>query len=491
MFVFINYLVFITMALLNLQNIPGKQLSGLDNELIDFITNESNERYLHELSKDFSEEVNNINNIFPEISLTEDEILELENLENSSIPFGTDQQTKRHTQMFKTFLEEKKLCPDFQKVPNSILNDYLRLFYSTLKTKMGDLYAPSSLICIRASIQRYLTSPQINRTINIVHGDDFRRANGVLKAMIGAYLRSGQRKSKSYEAISPNDMDKLSSYFDRSSNKKIQEEVLFNVIYFFGLRGRENLRDLKRSTFACKTDENGNEYIGIEGTMISKNVKASFSKKEYSESKCTRMYEVQNKLKCPVEVFKLYASLLPETTQNNTLFPKCIKNGFSSIAVTGKDSFGNFLSTISEKAGLKKRYTNHCLRVTTVTVLKEQGYSNEEVASVTGHKNVASVQKYSRNRTDKRIHKMSNALYYANEDNQRCESSPAKRFSLGDTQNISTTSDLSNSNESRSLSNSDVGIGASLTSQVSVDSLRSLFGSNNKIEIGTLNIYMK
>ena len=43
------------------------------------------------------------------------------------------------------------------------------------------------------------------------------------------------------------------------------------------------------------------------------------------------------------------------------------------------------------------------VRVTTVGVLREQGFSNEEIAPVTGHKNVASVQRYVKKRKGKMI----------------------------------------------------------------------------------------
>jgi hypothetical protein len=82
----------------------------------------------------------------------------------------------------------------------------------------------------------------VNRNVNILTGDDFRRANGVLKAMIKKFLVSGQKKIDLYPRITSNDMSLLRQYFDRSTNKRLQEEIIFNIILYFGFRGRENLR---------------------------------------------------------------------------------------------------------------------------------------------------------------------------------------------------------------------------------------------------------
>ena len=63
-----------------------------------------------------------------------------------AIPPGTNNQTKRHTEMFRNFLSSKGLSKNFEKAPSKILCDYLRLFYANARTKTGELYAPSSLI---------------------------------------------------------------------------------------------------------------------------------------------------------------------------------------------------------------------------------------------------------------------------------------------------------------------------------------------------------
>ena len=58
------------------------------------------------------------------------------------------------------------------------------------------------------------------------------------------------------------------------------------------------------------------------------------------------------------------------------------------------------MKSISEKAKFKKIYTNHCLRVTVVSTLRDSGLQSNDIAAVTGHKNVQSVERYVRRKKD-------------------------------------------------------------------------------------------
>ena len=46
-----------------------------------------------------------------------------------------------------------------------------------------------------------------------------------------------------------------------SNPKKLQEYVLFNIIYYCGRRGHKNLRSVTKETFQIKQDFDGREFI--------------------------------------------------------------------------------------------------------------------------------------------------------------------------------------------------------------------------------------
>lgn len=57
----------------------------------------------------------------------------------------------------------------------------------------------------------------------------------------------------------------------------------------------------------------------------------------------------------------------------------------------GKNKIYNLMSNLSKHLKLSKKYTNHSLRVTHITVLKENGFNNCEIAANTGHKSIPRV----------------------------------------------------------------------------------------------------
>ena len=224
------------MSLLNLENIPGRMISGLDGEMLDWVTQESNYREVIELSHSFSRDIHeneiSIYNEFPEVD--ESVLRELDKIESDGIPKSTARQTSDSVKKFRTFLQQKGLCVQFEKVPCKILNDYLRLFYSELKRKDGLSYSPSSLICIRAGLHCHLKLPDVNSEMNIISDDSFYRANNMLKRMVGKYLmESGNQERKQFESIEREDLLKIKNYFDRSTSVILQEEAWFGIHFQF------------------------------------------------------------------------------------------------------------------------------------------------------------------------------------------------------------------------------------------------------------------
>ena len=65
------------------------------------------------------------------------------------------------------------------------------------------------------------------------------------------------------------------------------------------------------------------------------------------------------------------------------------------LKVLGKH-FRSVMKTISQSAALSRTCTNNCVRVTVVTELKEHGFSNDQIASDTGHKSSDTAAVYGR-----------------------------------------------------------------------------------------------
>ena len=298
-------------------------------------------------------------------------------MENDAIPKSTRKQMDTTVNRLKTFLKEKKLSTDLEKLPPRILDNYLRYFYSELRTVEGKFYSPASLVCFRAAIHRYFGI--VRPDINIIDDKRFSHSNQMLRAMVAKYKKSGQKKTEEcYPVIEDIDMRKIRDYFDRKSPQTLQDEIIFNLLFYLGLRGRETLPLFTKESIVCEVSSTGRKYLRICHEILSKNAKASLTEKEFEDLKKARIYEnVDNKNECPVEAWNLYLDLIKNSEH---LFPapsnmksKKTDNWYSPKSKIGKNRLHTFMSKLSGKLELSRRYTNHCVRVTLVTILKEHG----------------------------------------------------------------------------------------------------------------------
>jgi len=216
---------------------------------------------------------------------------------------STEQKTRENVNRFKTFLAENGYSQEIENMPSYFLDHYLRHFYSSLKKSDGTLYAPSTLLCIRSAINRHLSN---FRPVNICTDSEFKRSNVMLKIMVGKFMNAGGRIQR-YNPIEEKDMKTLSEYFDRNNPVSLQDEIIFNIIYYFGQRGRERIRQLEKDDFVVGLSSDGCKYVDIKTGAPSKNVKLLLKRKTYSDVKQSKMFEnKENPQICPVKAFEDY-----------------------------------------------------------------------------------------------------------------------------------------------------------------------------------------
>ena len=90
----------------------------------------------------------------------------------------------------------------------------------------------------------------------------------------------------------------------------------------------------------------------------------------------------------------------------------------------GKSTLGKMISKISEEAQLSKRYTNHCLRATTVTAFSYAGIAPKDICSVTGHRSEASLKHNCEEPTDEQKADMSKKLHSYMKKSKHSETEP-------------------------------------------------------------------
>ena len=167
---------------------------------------------------------------------------------------------------FSPFLEwlvTRGLSIQFEEFETTELADLLKQFYGELRKKDGNEYSKSSLINVRAAINRHLTSAPYNLIINVIRDPPFQQANQVFTALIKELRRQGNDNTQHKVPISPADMEKLysSGTLSCENPKSLQNKVYLELSLHFARRGREGLRELRKDSFAVGTDSTGNEYV--------------------------------------------------------------------------------------------------------------------------------------------------------------------------------------------------------------------------------------
>ena len=276
----------------------------------------------------------------------------------------------------------------------------LRKFYGTVLTKKGAPYSKSGMINLRAGINRHIQSPPYNRTLDIMNDASFLPANKVFTGRMRENKESGLDVSKPRESIDQDDLNILfENYFkpgiERGDTNVLLQKVFFDIIYYTGRRGKEGLRELNKKSFDVKTGSDGKEYVEInfnEKTKKNQGAETSAAKRALHDDHHI-ISELPGKVLCPVKSFKKYLSLLNHKENAFFQYPNKDKTGFKNSPV-GKNTLAEMMKEISKAAKLSRIYTNHCVRKSTATAMKRQGFDLNQISHVTKHKNLDSLKHY-------------------------------------------------------------------------------------------------
>ena len=171
---------------------------------------------------------------------------EKEHILKGSKKQSTNKATVQHTNLLQLYLQKKRK-PILEEILDSELPDILCDFYFSIRTKTGkETYSVQSQKCIQASLNCYFKSV---RGINIITDPHFIQSNEVFDGCKAKAKKEGKGIKKKTEPILPQDMLKLGKYFEQDfelapDQRKLQQCMMFYIIFFFCRRGQENLHDM-------------------------------------------------------------------------------------------------------------------------------------------------------------------------------------------------------------------------------------------------------
>ena len=225
---------------------------------------------------------------------------------------NTNKVTKLWIDCFSDYLHQKQL-PQVEDLTAEQLPNILENFYVEVRSqkqvvndnnepildKEGNTtfeeYTNNSLRSLHAGFTRYF---RLKLQVNIMDNLAFIRANELFQGKMRMNKQEGNGTTKHKQPITEADILKLNNYFrvnmDGPPNGiNLQEIILFNIIFYMGRRGRENLRSMKKDTFQIKSDSNGHRYIFQCKDESDKN----HDEKDTEDSNQARIYETPGNFK--------------------------------------------------------------------------------------------------------------------------------------------------------------------------------------------------
>lgn len=296
------------------------------------------------------------------------------------------------------------------------LDEALSKFYTEARTTAGEEYSKSSLLSFRNAIERHLNNPPHNRGLKL-NSDVFAKSNKMLNAKIKELKRQGKEKVKHKQPIHVKDLKALkSSPVLRLTNPlSLLRNVWFHVVLYWCRRGREGQRNLKPSSFAFQTDEDGKQYVTMTCDESTKNHPGGIHDKPSNE-KDARMYETENETD-GYRAMKLYLAKLNPKCEALFQMPRrdWKKINFNDDCwyenrPLGVNSLGSMMTTISKEANLSTVYTNHCVRATTITLWSEAGLADRHICQISGHRNPSSLRHYNSQPSSQQLRQCSDVL---------------------------------------------------------------------------------
>ena len=306
----------------------------------------------------------------------------------------TDESTKSAVKILRDYCEETGILFPDNTATAADLDSILSKFYIGARTRNGQMYKINSIKSIRFALQRFFLQSNL---VDIINDPGLNESNKIFQNVLKDVKTAGKGETDHYPEVEPEDLQKLHASFDIGTPAGLQEMCWFSIMYYLIRRGRENLREMTKSTFRISTDASGKKFIYQTTSEIDKNHNENDTTNDTNGE--GRIYATGTR-KCPVACFEKMLLVLNPNIDALWQRPRAqmsIKKEiwFCNVPL-GEKTLGGMLATLSVKYNLSQRYTNHSLRVTSIQVLEDANVETRHIVRVSGHKNPDSISSYAR-----------------------------------------------------------------------------------------------
>ena len=142
------------------------------------------------------------------------------------------------------------------------------------------------------------------------------------------------------------------------------------------------------------------------------------------------IFALEDSPTCPVQTIRNYLSHLNPVYEflfqrpRNSESKKCNSNdSWYCNSPLGDTSLNNMMKDMSKRPGIQLYLTNHCLRVTSVTILSDHDWEVRHIKAVTGHKSDSSIESYNQRPSLEQQERMFSILsdFHSLKENQQPE----------------------------------------------------------------------
>ena len=256
---------------------------------------------------------------------------------------------------------------------------------------------------IRAGLERYLTQAPHRKAFSIIHEKVFVPSNEALDSHLKSLAKTGVLSStKHKQALELEDVEQLfaAKQLGNDTPESLVQTAWFYLMLYFGKRGRENQRNMVKEDIVFGKTANGLDYIALR-ERATKNHPGGLLDNE-DNSQVIMCEWPENPERCPVRCIKKYLQKRNPNCPALGQKPRNYSTGkfnesdavwYCNVPLR-KHTLDNLHGRMSKKAGLSSHFTSHCIRATSVAILKAAGLENSRVRIVTGHKSDASIDSY-------------------------------------------------------------------------------------------------
>ena len=344
---------------------------------------------------------------FASVCSVEEFILEHENK-------STAQKTERDVRLLERFLKTKDEDRKIEDIPAAELNEFISEFIISVRTKDGNEYEPTSLRSLMASFERHLKKQ--GYSASIINDLVFEKTRKVLQSKQKQLKKQGKgNKPKASVALTS---EELKILYEKGLLGMCSPEALLNTLWLnntlhFGLRGCKEHRDMCWGDVKLHKTANGVEYLEFNERQTKTRTGSDYGNVRAVPPK---MFATDQTERDPVAVYKFFARKRPkEMNQDDAPFYLAVNNGLKADSLARKSWFksgavgvnklNGLMKTMVQKAGIENdRLRNHSGRKTMIQTLSENDIPPTQIAQLSGHRNLKSIENYSTVSTKQQMH---------------------------------------------------------------------------------------